>query len=409
MKAVQLSENIYKIGLNTSGDILFEGLWPIPDGVSINAYAVKGEKIALIDSMENLADLPSHYEAELESIGITADKVDYLIVNHMEPDHSGWIGHYVKKNPAIKIYCTAKTVPLLKNFYNIDESMAVAVKTGDTLSLGDGKELVFFEAPNVHWPETMMTYERHSGILFSCDAFGSYGAVDDDASFDDKLSEERLRFYESEALRYYANIIASFSSFVLKAIDAVSGLDIKMIAPSHGIVWRNKPIHIIDCYKKFAEYAVTGGEEAITLVWGSMYGNTEKSIETIRAAALKAGIKLYEHRVPQHKSGFILADVWRSKGLIFAMPTYEYKMFPPIAHEIDVMKRKHMVNKKVLRIGSFGWVGGAEREFRAATEDAKWTIDESIEWPGMPTADTKAKIEAAVIRLADEIRKELKR
>lgn len=401
MKAIEISNNIYRIGLNLGKDILFEGIWPVPDGVSINAYAVKGDKIALIDSMEESGSLPAQYEKALEEIGIEPNKVSYLVVNHMEPDHSGWVRRYVAKNPKIEVVCSAKTVPLLKNFCGISENVKI-VKTGDSIDLGQDKELVFYETPNVHWPETIMTFEKESGILFSCDGFGSYGAISEDEAFDDELNESRLAFFKNEALRYYANIVASFSNFVTKAIDLLrsAGLNIKIIAPSHGIIWRGNPAEVITLYEQYAEYAVSGGENAVCLIWSSMYGNTEKGVAAVREACHEAGIALYEHRTPNEADGFILADIWRSRKLVLAMPTYEYKMFPPMTHVLDLCQRKHMYYKDVFRFGSYGWVGGAEREFRPMAEALKWNVIDSVEWAGAPSKEDYAKIKAAVIELA---------
>lgn len=398
MKAIEISDGIYHVGVNIrEKGYLFEGLWPIPDGVAINAYLVKGEKVALIDSwctteeycpvgVTNLEKHPGSYERILQSVGITPDMVGYVVVNHMEPDHSGWLGHFFQDHPEVQLLCTAKTVPMLRDFYGITKNIRT-VKTGDTLDLGKGKELVFYEAPNVHWPETMVTFEKNSGTLFSCDAFGSYGAVEEDAIFDTDLSEEKIKFYESEALRYYANIVATFSKPVLDALAALGPLPIKMIAPAHGIIWKGNPGRVVDLYQKMANYATNGGEKKVCLIWSSMYGHTGTAIDTVREVLKESGIPFAEHRVPQSPTGMVLADAWNSKGLIIAMPSYEYKMFPPMAHLLADLKLKHMFHKKVFRLGSFGWVGGAEKHFQTAVQGMDWDLLPSLEWAGQPTTD----------------------
>jgi anaerobic nitric oxide reductase flavorubredoxin len=392
MHPTKIVDGIYKLGVNLPKTKLFEGLWPIPKGASINGYLVQGDKTALIDLVQDFRDFPKEYQAELAEIGVDQNKISYLIVNHMEPDHTGWLGKFIKLNPHVTIYCTAKTVPMLASFYDVADNI-VAVKTGDTLDLGGGKILEFFETPNVHWPETMMVFERSSGVLFSCDAFGGYGAVSSDKSFDDTLDEQSLQEFETEALRYYANIVASFSSFVLKAITLLKDLPIKAIAPSHGIIWRKDPERIVNLYTQFAHYSLSAGDsKKIILIWGSMYGNTERSLGTIREIVQKAGITLYEHRAPDEEIGMALADIWQSKGVILAMPTYEYQMFPPIAHVLDDCFRKKMFNKHCLRIGSYGWVGGAEKEVKQWGEKLKWQMQPSIEWAGSPSEDDLAKI-----------------
>jgi len=184
MKATKITDGIYRLGVNLDGDLLFEGMWPIPDGVSINSYLVRGEKTALIDLVEDIGDKPAEYEEALASAVGDTPRIDYLVVNHMEPDHTGWLRDFYKKNPEIEIFITAKGAPVLKAFCGIENNVHV-VKTGYTLDLGLGKTLTFYEAPNVHWPETMVTYENSSKTLFSCDAFGSYGAITG-AVFDDR-------------------------------------------------------------------------------------------------------------------------------------------------------------------------------------------------------------------------------
>ncbi|MEA1911351.1 MAG: FprA family A-type flavoprotein, partial [Spirochaetota bacterium] len=353
MKAVKMSEGIYRIGANIKNGDMFEGMWPIPDGVSLNCYVVKGDKSALIDMVDDWNDAPGQISEQLNSISMSLADFDYLILNHMEPDHIGWLHEFVKINPKVQILTTLKGVDLVKAFCGITDNVVV-VKSGDTLDLGAGKVLSFTEVPNVHWPETMVTYEPESGILFSCDAFGSYGEVYE-AIFDDELSQEQLDFYDRESLRYYANIIATFSLFVLKAIDKLAGLDIKMIAPSHGIVWRENPGVIIEKYKQYANFMNGKGLPEITLIWGSMYGYTEKIVSSVVKGIRSESVPVHVHRVPEENASWALADAWKSAGLVFGMPTYEYKMFPPIAGVVDVFEDKRVWNKKVFRFGSFGW------------------------------------------------------
>ncbi|NIZ19256.1 FprA family A-type flavoprotein [Entomospira culicis] len=385
MNATKIVDGIYKVGVNLPNTRLFEGLWPIPKGASINGYVVQGDEIALIDLVQDFEDLPKEYQEELAAIGIEQKKISYLIVNHMEPDHTGWLGTFIKNNPHVKIYCTAKTVPMLSTFYDV-ASNVIPVKTGDTLDLGQGKVLEFFETPNVHWPETMMVFERSNGILFSCDAFGGYGAVASDKSFDDTLDEATVQEYIDEAIRYYANIVAAFSPFVTRAINQLAHLPIKIIAPSHGLIWRKDVARIVNLYSTLAGYATNAGDpKKITLIWGSMYGNTERAVTFIRKIVEDSGIEFFEHRVPEEEIGMVLASVWQSRGIILAMPTYEYQMFPPVAHVLDDAFRKKMFNKHCLRMGSFGWVGGAEKEVKSWAEKLKWQMHPSIEWAGTPT------------------------
>jgi len=388
MKAYPISDSVFCLHADIKTDDLFEGIWPIPEGVSLNSYVVKGEKIALIDLVRDWTDAPKQLEAELASLGISFKDINYLILNHLEPDHTGWLGEFKNINPNIEILSTAKGIELVKTFYHFSENLR-AVKTGDKLDLGGGMVLEFFETPNVHWPETMMTWEAKSGTLFTCDAFGSFGALGDRV-FDDQFTAEEHAFYEKESLRYYANIVGSFSIFVERAVKKLEGLTIRCVAPSHGIVWRKEPMKIVERYLKYALYTNGKPEQEIAIVWGSMYGNTKIGLDAVIRGIEAEGVPYSIHRVPNEDVSYVLADTYKSAGIVLAMPTYEYAMFPPMAYVIDILKRKHVYNKKVLRIGSWGWVGGAKKEYEAAIADLKWTSLESHEWPGAPTeADLK--------------------
>ena len=401
-RVTELTEDIYRLGVNIEDkDYLFEGLWPIPDGTSINAYAIKGEKTALIDATQVLNDFPSSLESQLGEIGFDVSKIDYAIVNHLEPDHAGYLPILAHKNKNIIFCCTPKAAPGLKAFAGIPEERIQQVEDGDTLNLGNNKELVFYHAPNVHWPETMVTYEKNNKILFSCDAFGSYGRVDN--VFDDHLSHKQQDFYINEAERYYANIVAKFSRFVLRAIDKLSGLDIKMICPSHGIVWRTNIPKIINTYVRLANYSEGKTEPEVTVVWSSMYGYTKRIVGKILEGLHSEGVTVHLYQVPKDHIGYILGSAWRSTGLVFAMPTYEYRMFPPMAHVIDDLNRKEVRYKKVLRAGAFGWSGGAQKEFNEITENLDWDCLPPVEWQGSPTEDDYKKAYESAKQLAKDV------
>jgi len=377
---------------------LFEGIWPIPNGVSLNSYIVKGKKTALIDLFRDCDGAASQAEEALASIGVNFSAIDYLILNHLEPDHSLWLKEFRIKNPAVEIISTQKGIALLKSFYNIDSGVR-AVKDGDTLDLGDGKILSFFETPNVHWPETMVTWEAASGTLFSCDAFGSYGVLGD-RIFDDQLDEKALEFFESETLRYYSNIVSSFSNFVERAIEKLKGLDIKCVAPSHGPIWRGKPKKIIDLYSKYASWAKEPAEKEIAVIWASMYGNTKAGVDAVVRGIEKEGVAYTMHQVPDENVSYVLAAAYKSRGLVIAMPTYEYACFPPMAYVLDIFRRKHIFGKKALRIGAWGWVGGAKKEYDAILEKLNWDSLDSVEWAGYPTEADFAVLEERGAELA---------
>ncbi len=384
MKALKVKENIHWIGANVSTNDLFEGIWPIPDGVTINSYVVKGEKIAIIDLIRDWAEASSYFLEELKSLGISMKDVDYIVLNHIEPDHTGDLKTLFDMAEKAQIVTTKKGKPLVEQFYGCTKEDDIrTVESGDSIDLGDGKKLTFYEIPNVHWPETMATYEEQTKTLFSCDAFGSFGALRG-SLFDDEINEDYHEFYERESLRYYANIVGPFSNFVLKAIDALGPLEIDTICPSHGLVWRGDPGRIVDRYKNYANYMKDYAEPKITVVWGSMYGNTELGLRAVLRGIAREGVPVEVYRVPEENISYVLSSAWESAGLVFGMPTYEYKMYPPMRNVVEMLAEKRAYKKKVFRFGSYGWSGGAQREFDQKTEKLKWDFVEPVEFKGRP-------------------------
>jgi len=399
------NSNIFWTGVNDYTNNLFEGIWPVgKNGVSINSYVIKANKNVLIDlvkaggggSSENIID-------QLASIDLKPDQIDYLILNHLEPDHTGFLESFRMICPNAEILTSKKGVPLVKEFYGIENKVR-AIEDGESLDIGDGKKLVFYYIPNVHWPETMVTYEVSNKILFSCDAFGSFGAFRG-GIFDDTITNEDHEFFERESLRYYANIVGPFSNSVLSAIEKASKLEIKVIAPSHGIIWRKNPEKIIKRYIRYANYMNDYAEPNITVIWGSMYGNTETIIRAVLKGISKIGIPVRILKVPETDISYILAEAWESAGLVIAMPTYEYKMFPPMKYVLDLFDYKHVWHKKVIRIGSYGWSGGAEKHFLELVKNLKWDIVGTLEYQGAPKENDFKQAEKLGEELANQVKK----
>ena len=386
MNVTAVTEGIFRLSANMEG-ILFEGLWPVPNGVSMNSYIVRGEKTALVDGVCGWDGVPETLFAQLEQIDVDPESIDYVIVNHMEPDHSGWIEDFRKIRKDFTIVTSEKAVPMMKAFFDITGDIMV-VGDGDTLDLGGGRVLAFAEIPNVHWPETIATFDTKSGTLMPCDAFGSFGSVGE-APYDDQLTPDQIDFFEREAIRYYSNIVAAFSVPAAKAIEKCAPLPIKIIAPGHGIVWRENPQKIIDDYIRYASYQKGPCEKEVTLIWGSMYGNTEMAVAPAVAALEEEGLKVRVHRVPEDSWGDILASIWSSTGVVLAMPTYEYKMFPPMAALLDELGKKKVQNRRAFRLGSYGWSGGAQKELDEimARHRMNWHFVEPVEFKGKPGPD----------------------
>lgn len=403
MQTTQVTTDTWRLSANIH-DILFEGMWPIPHGFSMNSYIVKGDKVAIIDGVCDWDGTPEILFDQFRQMNVDYNDIDYVIINHMEPDHSGWLRDFKKIRPDFKIVTTAKAQALLKVFFEIDNEVMV-VKSGDTLDLGKGHVLAFEEIPNVHWPETMATFDTLTGTLFPCDAFGSFGAIEE-SPYDDQLSPEQVDFYEYEATRYYANIVGAYSAPAKKAVIKTEKLPVQIIAPGHGIVWRQNPQKIIDDYKRYAAYSKGPAKEEITVIWGSMYGNTERGVEPVLDGIRSEGVKVNIHKIPDTHYSYILGDVWNSSGVVLAMPTYEYKMFSPMAVVLDELGRKKAFNRKAFRFGSFGWSGGAEKELEEIMTRYKmnWDFLDSVEFHGAPTEEDLETIRRRGAELAVSVR-----
>ena len=401
MKAVKIEDKIFWIGANVHSEDLFEGIWPIPNGIALNSYVIKANKVAVIELVREWGGASMSFIESLRSLNLTLKDVDFIILNHLEPDHTGF-AHILKSlSPKAKFVTTEKGAALLDSFYGIDENIMV-VKSGDKLDLGGNKSLEFIEIPHVHWPETMASYEEDSKILFSGDAFGAFG-VHQGSIFDDQTPEVNKPYWEQEMLRYYANIIAMFSPNVLKAIDALAQFEINSIAPSHGLIWRGKPEVVIKKYIRYANYNKDFAEPEICIVWGSMYGNTEAMLNAILKGIASEGIPIHIHRVPNEDPSFILADAYKSAGLIIGAPTYEYGMFPPMKYLLELLQKKHIWHKKVLYFGSYGWSGGAQKDFNTLSEHMNWDIIEQLVFKGHPTVQDLNKGEEVAKKFAQSI------
>jgi len=378
MPPIEIKPDIYWIGVNDRTTDLFEGLWPITqEGVSYNAYLIDDEKKAIVDLSKALKT--DEFFDQIHQV-MDISQLDYVIVNHMEPDHSGVLRTLRRMAPQTILLGTEKTRAMLESFYGITEGVQV-VQDGETLSLGK-HTLHFVYTPFVHWPETMMTYETSERILFSCDAFGSYGAFRG-AIFDDDCSGQE--FYTREALRYYVNIVAGFSRPVLKAIAKLADVPVSIIAPSHGLVWRENPGRIVELYTQWAEYATGPTEVGVTLLYGSMYGNTETMMNAVAQGISREDVPLSIFDVTHTHVSYILPALWTQRGVMVGAPTYEGSLFPPMAQVLDMANTKRIRNKQVARFGSYGWSGGAQRHFERIIEPLKWELADSFEFVGSPT------------------------
>lgn len=402
MKKVKIADGIHMLTMNVE-DILFEGIWEIANGVTLNSYIVEGEKTAIIDGVIGWDGVPDTLYNSLKEMGVEPERIDYLIVNHMEPDHSGWISSFQKIKDDFTIVCTDKAANMLGSFYGEDKIRVV--KEGDTLDLGKGKVLSFHPVPNVHWPDTMYTYEMNSKTLFSCDMFGAFGRMGDHI-FDDELTKEERDFFEEEGIRYYSNVMTTFTPSLRKAIDKAKELEVKIIAPGHGPVYRKDPQRIIDDYSRYSLYAEGAGKNEVTILWGSMYGMTAKAVAHAETILKREGVKYNKLEMPLESESLMVATVFKSAGIIIAAPTYEYKFFPPVAAALNELGRKKITGKQAFRFGSYGWSGGAEKELKEIMDRNRmnWDFVESVEFEGSPKEEDLKKVEAGILELLENIK-----
>jgi anaerobic nitric oxide reductase flavorubredoxin len=397
MPSLEIRPDVFWIGLNDRTTDLFEGIWPVAgDGVTYNSYLIRDQKKVLIDLAKGFKT--DEYIDRIEAITPLVD-IDYLVINHMEPDHTGAIRAFSRIPKNLTILTTEKAREMLAAFYGITANIRT-VADGEEIVIGK-RTLKFVHVPFVHWPETMVTYDATDRILFSCDAFGGYGALPG-SIFDDQSTD--LDYYKREALRYYVNIVAKFSGPTLKAIEKLQGVPIEVIAPSHGLVWRKNPSAIVELYKGWAELAKGGGEEGVTLVYGSMYGNTEKMMNAVAHGIAQQKIPVEIFDAARTHASYILPSLWKNRGVMVGAPTYEGTLFPPVSQAIDMAVLKRVMNKKAAIFGSYGWSKGAVSTFQKMVEPLKWEVTEVFEFRGGTTSELLKKGEEFGERFAASLK-----
>ncbi len=360
MNIHEICNGIYYVGVNDRTTHRFEGLWPLPQGVSYNSYIVKGERVALIDTVHIAQS--AKFLVRIEEI-VGDRPIDYLVINHMEPDHSGSIQAIKAKYPQLKIVGNSKTVAMIKNYYGISDGIEV-VADGDVIDLG-GRSLKFVLTPMVHWPETMMTYVEQEGVLFSGDAFGCFGALNGGV-IDSQMDTAG---YYPEMYRYYSNIVAKYGTFVEKAIARFDGVKINYVCSTHGPVWHNEIGRVVDLYSRLARFEA---EPGVVVAYASMYGNTEELAETIAAELSRNGVRnIRVHNLSKTHLSFILADVMRYNGLIVGGPTYNNGLFPEVERLLSALKGRDLKNRYVGCFGSGTWAPVSGKNIKACLDCMK--------------------------------------
>ena len=366
-RQIPIVDGVYWVGVNDRRTTLFESIWPIPQGVSYNSYLILDEKTVLVDTVKDYF-APEYLQKVADLLGDRP--LDYLVINHMEPDHSGSITMLRQVYPQVRIIGNKKTAEYLADLYRIEDNVQT-VCDGDSISLG-ARKLCFYLTPMVHWPETMMTFEPTSGILFSGDAFGSFKALDG-GIFDDEINVTTL---EDEMLRYFSNIVGQYSPMVLKAISKLSGVQLKIIAATHGPIWRQDPGHVVGLYEKWSRHQADLG---VVVAFGSMYGRTESMAEAVARGLAEGGIETIRmHNVSVSHPSYVIRDAWRYRGLIIGSPTYDAGLFPPMETLLSLLKTKRLADRAVGIFSSHGWAGGAVPAMKAFVETTKLDLIEPV-------------------------------
>ena len=361
----KVTDSIHWVGGNDRRLALFENLFPIPNGVSYNSYVILDEKTALMDTAD-----PSIRSQFLENVQhvLNGRSLDYLIVNHMEPDHCSAIADIVNLYPEVKLVGNAKTFQIMGQFYSISDlsDRSVVVKDGDTLELGS-HTLAFYMTPMVHWPEVMVTYETSEKVLFSADAFGTFGALNGNI-FNDEINFDRD--WLNDARRYYTNIVGKFGAQVQSAIKKLGSLDIQIICPLHGPVWRSDIPYLLDKYQHWSTY--TPEEQAVVILYGSMYGNTENAANVLASILAEKGIKnIAVYDVSSTHVSQCISESFRASHIVLAAPTYNGGLYPAMEHVLLDMKALNLQNRTVALLDNGSWASTASKQMKAILETMK--------------------------------------
>ncbi len=352
---MKISERLRYVGVNDLTPHLFENQWALPVGVSYNSYLVADDKVALIDTAA-AAFGDRFLENIREEIG--ERPVDYLIVNHMEPDHSALMSLIRSKYPDITVVTNARAVPMVKGFQGIVDNVKV-VAEGDTLSLGKSA-LTFKMIPMVHWPETMATYLAEEETVFSGDAFGCFGAVE--GGITDRLDE-----FRDEMVRYYASIVGKYGLTVQSALKKVSTLKINRICSTHGPIWEHEVPEVVALYDRMSKYETIQG---VCIIYGSMYGNTEAAAKAIYDECLRRGVKCAIHDAVKENHSFIYKDVFEYDTVVCGAPTYNGDIFPAVREALYGITSRQVKNHRFAAFGSYSWAGASVRLMNEMAEKA---------------------------------------
>ena len=384
-----VTEEIVWVGASDRRLALFENIFPIPRGVSYNSYVLLDEKTVLLDTVD--ASVAGQFFENLEHV--LADRtLDYLVVNHMEPDHCAMIADIVRRYPDVKVVGNAKTFGMMKQFFGTDYAeRAIVVKEGDTLATG-AHTLHFVMAPMVHWPEAMVTYDDKDKVLFSADGFGTFGALNGNI-FADEVDFDRD--WLDDARRYYTNIVGKYGASVQALLKKAAGLEIAVICPLHGPIWRENLGYILEKYQKWSTYEAE--EKAVVIMYASMYGDTASAADALAGALSERGIrKIAVYDVSNTHVSELISEIFRASYLVFAAPTYNGGIYPVMENLLSDMKALAVQKKTVALMENGTWAAMAAKQMREKLSELKevTVLDTQVTIKSAMLADQRAELEA---------------
>ena len=357
---MRINERIRHITVNDHETEKFEGLWSLPFGVSYNSYLIVDEKIALVDTAgAEYADF--FLDSIKEEIGDRT--IDYVIVNHMEPDHSALLSIIRENYPDVTILCSAKAVGMIDGYHGITDGVR-AVKDKESISLGNST-LTFYMTPMVHWPETMMTYLAEEKTFFTGDAFGAFMANDEN-------NIDGFNRIELEMSRYYASIVGKYGTQVQMALKKAAGLEINRICSTHGPIWEDEIYKTISLYDSLSKYEPI--KKGVCLVYGSMYGNTEKAALDLASELDKLGVEYQLHNLSKEDASFAYRDAFRYSHIVTGAPTYNNDIYPPVYNFLYGLGARLLKNRKFFAFGSYTWAGASVKLMNAMAEKCGWEL-----------------------------------
>lgn len=395
----QIAPGVYWVGANDCVKDLFESLWPIPGGISYNAYVVAGsDGVAVIDGVDK--HLIYEYIGKIREVVGDLERVKYIVVNHLEPDHHASTPKLLSLAKNAQVVLSTVGAKIVESLYPIPKDRILEVRDGDRISLGD-KTLRFIHTPWLHWPETMMTYLEEDRVLFSCDAFGSYGALIHGV-FDDEVD---LDYYLEEAKRYFTNIVSKYSKNVLDGIDKIMklGLRIEVLAPSHGPIYRKHADKIVTLYRDLSQPKVCA---KASVVYGSMYGRSEEIVEEVSKTLEKNGISVNVIDVARAHPSYVLYLTWDSGAIVFVFPTYDASVFPPMREVMNYFYVKQFGRGRLAAVlNTFSWSASVKEAVDILVKSGFQVIEPVIATKSRPTSEDKRKINELVEKLSAELSK----